>query len=238
MFLPLRPPPPPTVLYQQVAKACIAAYSRGIRSGTFPPPLSHLNNPSPPLPLAPPSPATAASVPWALTALAAAQRILLGRLVAAMAATATAARRRAPPSTPAEARAAAAAAAWAAAAAHQDAAADVAGLHIRHTLLSLAAAHAAAARSVAERLGPALDVLGGIAAAAAVDADTAVVRAGVLDGAGAAAVRAGLRAAVDAVGGAAGGEWLGGVADGMGVPDWLLAPIAFDMVAHNSRARL
>lgn len=84
------------VLYQQVAKACVAAYSRGIRSGTFPPPLAHLNTPSPPLPLPPPPPATAASVPWALTALAAAQRVLLGRLVADMAATATTERRRAP----------------------------------------------------------------------------------------------------------------------------------------------
>ncbi|GAB0496376.1 hypothetical protein MMPV_007688 [Pyropia vietnamensis] len=226
------------VLYQQVAKACVAAYSRGIRSGKFPPPLTHLNTTSPPLPLAPPPPATAASVPWALTALAAAQRVLLGRLVADMAATATAERRRAPPRTPAEARAAATAAAWAAAAAHQDAAADVASLHIRHTLLSLAAAHTAAAPSVAADLRPALAVLSGIAAAAAVDADTAVVRAGVLDGEGAAAVRAGLRAVTDAVGDAAGGEWLGAVADGMGVPDWLLAPVAFDMVAHNSRARL
>ncbi|OSX74386.1 hypothetical protein BU14_0291s0005 [Porphyra umbilicalis] len=196
------------VLHQQVAKACLSAYARGVRSGIFPPPLAHLNAPAVGLPLPPPTAAEAASVGWALSALAAAERVHLGRLAVDVAATAAAVQR-SPPAAAGGPRPSAAAAAFAAAAAHQDAAADVASLHIRHTLLALSAAHVASSPSVVPSLRPAVGVLAGVAAAAAVDADTVVVRAGVLDGAGAAAVRAGLRSATDRFGGEGGSGWGG-----------------------------
>lgn len=209
------PPRPP-----QVTKSCLASYARGGKAGgRWSGALEHLNHP---LPLPPPI----ASMAFAVYTLRRAEATLLPRLAAAIAASAAE-----PGATP-----------FAAFTAHQVAADAVARVHTQ--LLLLVAFMSATGTGggggggggtarVPRSLRPLLNTLGTLHALAVVDDNAALLRVGALSPADAAAVHDAIDGLCTAL-----RPHAAELAAVMTVPDFLLAPIAFDVVAHNSRARL
>lgn len=209
-----------TVLLQQVTKSCLASYARGGKAGgRWSGALEHLNHP---LPLPPPI----ASMAFAVYTLRRAEATLLPRLAAAIAASAAE-----PGATP-----------FAAFTAHQVAADAVARVHTQ--LLLLVAFMSATGTGggggggggtarVPRSLRPLLNTLGTLHALAVVDDNAALLRVGALSPADAAAVHDAIDGLCTAL-----RPHAAELAAVMTVPDFLLAPIAFDVVAHNSRARL
>lgn len=200
--------PLPTVLLQQVAKACLATYARGVKAGgRFGGALTHLNR-------APPPPPSVGTVAFAVHTLQRAEASLLPRLAAAIAATS------ATPGTTS----------FDAFTAHQVAADAVARVHTQLLLLASFTSSVAAAPASTR---PLLETLGTLHALAVLDDNAVLLCTGALSSADAAAVHGAMDGLCTALRPRA-----AELADVMTIPDFLLAPIAFDVVAHNSRARL
>lgn len=209
-----------TVLLQQVTKSCLASYASGVKAGgRWTGALEHLNHP-------PPLPPPIVSMDFAVYTLRRAEAALLPRLATAIAASTSQ-----PGVTPFDAFTS-----------HQVAADAVARVH---TQLLLLAAYTSATGTggggsggggtvgVPPSLRPLLDTLGTLHGLATLDDNGVLLRTGALSPTDAAAVH-------DAVDGlcTALRPHAAELAAVMTVPDFLLAPIAFDVVAHNSRARL
>lgn len=209
--------PPP---YPQVTKSCLASYARGVKAGgRWTGALDHLNHPTPP-------PPPIVSMAFAVHTLRRAEAALLPRLAAAIAASSSQ-----PGATP-----------FAAFTAHQVAADAVARVHTQLLLLeSYTSATGTGGRGgggggtagVPPSLRPLLDTLGTLHGLAAMDDNAVLLRTGALSPADAAAVHDAIDGLCTAL-----RPHAAELAAVMTVPDFLLAPIAFDVVAHNSRARL